>query len=127
MSLTAAAHRLVATLAAMLQTRLELVTIELEEEVWRYARYFILALAALFCAGVAISLTVLLLIALFWDEHRLAVLFSLIGGFGLVSLLLAVRLRLLLQHKPRLLQQSLQEFRQDAGLLHPTDTSQELR
>ena len=70
MSISASINRIVSTFVAILQTRLELVTVELEEELIRFATYFVYTLIALFCAGVAISLGILLIIAVFWDEHR---------------------------------------------------------
>ncbi len=114
--------RIVSTLVTMLQTRIELVTVELEEELVRFSTYFIVALIALFCAGVAVSLGVFLLIALFWDEHRVAVIVSLIGVFGVASIIISAWLRTQFLNKPRLLEQSIAEFKKDVALLGPQDS-----
>lgn len=117
MSLSDNLNRLAATLTSMLHTRLELVTVELEEELLRFARYFIYSLIALFCAGMAVALGVFLVIALFWDEHRIAIFITLIAGFGGTSVVLAMWLRNQFLNKPRLLEYSINEFKKDTALV----------
>ena len=117
MTISTGINRIVSTLIAILQTRLELVTVELEEELIRFATYFVYTLIALFCAGVAISLGIFLIIALFWDEHRITVLLSMIVIFGACSIFIAARLRKQLINKPRLLEHSIAEIKKDAKLL----------
>ena len=114
--------RLTNTLVGMLLTRLELMTVELEEELLRFVRYFIYSLVTLFCAGMAVALAVFLLIALFWEDHRIAVFVLLIGFFGATSIALALWLRHQFLNKPRLLEHSIDEFKKDTGLTSPRDT-----
>jgi uncharacterized membrane protein YqjE len=127
MTISTSINRIVATMIAILQTRLELVTVELEEELIRFASYFVYTLIALFCAGVAISLGIFLIIALFWDEHRIAVLLSLITLFGACSIFIAAWLRKQLINKPRLLEHSIAEIKKDAELFrfHEQPVNQE--
>jgi len=125
MAISDSITRIVSTLVTMLQTRMELVTLELEEELVRFSTYFIVALIALFCAGVAISLLVFLIIALYWDEHRVAVLLSLIGFFSLASVVIAAWLRSQFLNKPRLLEQSIGEFKKDVALLTPQNSERQ--
>ena len=126
MSLPTALHSLISILGSMLQTRLELVTVELEEELLRFSRSLIYSLIALFCGGVAVSLGIFLVVAVFWDEHRIAVLTTLMSLFTAACLLLTFWIKLQLANKPRLLEQSLRAFRQDAALFeqHLTEPQQ---
>ncbi len=121
MSITATITRLTGTLVAMMQTRLELVTVELEEEVVRLSSYFIVTLCALFFAGIALLLGIFLIIVLYWDAHRIAVLLSLITGFGSLSIGLALWLRIQFLNKPRLLEQSIAEFKKDSEIFRNND------
>ena len=117
--------RIVSTLVGMVQTRMELVSVELEEELIRFSSYFIYALIVLFCAGVAVSLTIILIIAMYWDEHRIAVLLCLIGFFSIVGIAVAAWLRKQFLNKPRLLEQSIAELRKDAELIRFQEPTQE--
>lgn len=110
--------RIVATLVGMLQTRLELVSVELEEELIRFSSYFIYALIVLFCAGVAVSLSIILIVAMYWDDHRVAVLLCLIGFFSIAAVAVAAWLRNQFLNKPRLLEQSIAELKKDTVLIH---------
>jgi uncharacterized membrane protein YqjE len=125
MSLTDNINRLASTFVDMLQTRLELVSVELEEELTRFSTYFIYALVALYCAGVAVSLGIFLVIAMFWDEHRIAVLLWLIGLFGAISIFISARLRKQFLNKPRLLEQSIAELKKDTELIRRRDAKTE--
>ena len=107
-----------ATVVAMLQTRLELASVELEEELVRFSIFFIATLVALFCAGVAVALLIFLIIALFWDTWRFTALLSLIGLFGLGSGLIAVWLRKQFLNRPRLFEYSIAELRKDVEMIH---------
>ena len=125
MSISDSFNRITATLVAMLHTRLELASVELEEELLRFSSYFIYALIALYCAGVAISLGIFLIIALFWDDHRIAVLLCLIILFGATSIFVAAWLRKQFLNKPRLFGQSISELKKDADLIRVVEIDQE--
>jgi len=117
MALTDNINRVLSTLASMLHTRLELMSVEFEEELLRFSSYFIFALIALFCAGVAIALGIILVLALFWDDHRIAALLCLIGLFGAISIFIAAWLRKQFLNKPRLLEQTMAELKKDVELI----------
>lgn len=72
---------LAATLVAIVHTRLELLSSDLEEERAHLFSLVLLALAALFCLGVGVLLATLLVVVAFWDTHRLLVLATLAGLF----------------------------------------------
>jgi len=116
MSITVTLTRLIGTLVSMMQTRLELITVELEEELLRLSSYVFLALCTLFFAGVALLLGVSLIVVLFWDEHRIAVLASMMVVFGVVSAGMGFWLRWQFLTKPSLLEQSMAELKKDSAL-----------
>lgn len=70
-----------ATLVAVVRTRLDLLSLDLEEERAHLSAQLVLALTALFCLGVGVVLTTILLVVVFWDTHRLLVLGTLAGLF----------------------------------------------
>ena len=109
--------RLAATVLETLHTRLELVSVEVEEEMQRYSSYLLWVVVALFCAGIAILLGILLIVVIFWDSHREAVLLSLISVFAAVALYLGWWLRKEMRDKPKLLGFTLDELRRDTSSL----------
>lgn len=117
MAIVDSVGNLAATLVGILHTRLGLIAVEVEEEMLRFSSYLLWSLVALFCAGVAVLLGVLLIVALFWDTHRIAVLLTLIAVFAASALILAWRLRTALKNKPRLLAYSLNELSSDVANL----------
>lgn len=70
-----------ATLVAIAHTRLDLLSLDLEEERAHLFSLLMLALVALFCLGIGVLLATLLLVVAFWDTHRLLVLGALAGMF----------------------------------------------
>lgn len=102
-----------ATLAAILQNRLELLSTDIAEERARLGSILLLSLVALFCLGVGVLLLTLLVVVLFWDTHRLAALGSLtvlfLAAGGWIGGLALQRLR----KKPRLFEASIAELAKD--------------
>ncbi|RJX33323.1 MAG: hypothetical protein C4516_01980 [Oxalobacter sp.] len=109
------------TLIAMMQTRAELLAVEIEEEVLRLFAYLMLSLVALFCFGIAALLAIALIIILFWDTHRIAVVIGLIGVFGVAGVVIMWQLNKRLHNKPRFLSATLNEMSKDLEALKPSD------
>ena len=107
----------------MLQTRLELATVELEEETLRFFSYFLFALVGMFCLCMAILLSVLLIVVAFWDTYRIAVLVSLIAAFGLGALLIGLGIRKNYRSRPKILSHTLSELGKDVERLHSVQNS----
>lgn len=115
--LLASLRTLLATLVAVLYTRLDILVTEVEEEKIRLSRIMLLGIAIVFFSCMALGFFSILIAAVFWNDHRMAVL----GGITLVYILLAIVsacwLRLLMKRKSRLFTTSLAELRKDhAGL-----------
>jgi uncharacterized membrane protein YqjE len=119
MAIADSVTRLAASLLAILQTRLELISVEAEEEALRYFSYLIMSLAAMFCLGIAALLGVLLVIVLYWDSNRVGVIATLIGFFGLMGILIGAGMRNGYRKKPRLLAHTMAEISKDIHTLHP--------
>lgn len=124
MALTNSLARLAGGLLATLHTRLELITVEIEEELASFATFLLWSIVALACAGIAVLLGILLLVALFWDTHRYLVLLGLIAAFGGSALGLGLWLRATMQAKPRLLSATLDELKRDGAALHQTGNTE---
>jgi len=104
---------LAATLVAIVHTRLDLLSTDLEEEREHLLSLLVLALAGLFCLGVGVVLATILLVVAFWDTHRLLALGSLAGCFlaaGMAAWMFAMHKA---RTKPRLFAASLSELFKD--------------
>jgi len=77
---------LAATLVAIAHTRLDLLSTDLEEGREHLLSLLVLALAGLFFIGVGVVLAAILLVAVFWDTHRLLALGTLAGFFLAVGI-----------------------------------------
>ena len=108
---------LAATLIGVVQTRLELVATDIEEERAWIARMAILAALAGFCLALAVNLAVLFLVVMFWDTNRLLAIGALAGVFAAAAIALGLALRSALTKRPRLLSATLAELRKDRGRL----------
>lgn len=104
---------LAATLVAIAHTRLDLLSADLEEGREHLLSLLVLALAGLFCLGVGAVLASMLLVAAFWDTHRLLVLGSLAGFFLAVGMAAWVFAMHKARTKPRLFAASLSELLKD--------------
>ena len=74
--------RFVATLATVVQTRLELLANEVQAEKSRLAQLLLLGISAVFFLACAVLLLTVLVIVAVWDTHRLLA----IGGFAALYL-----------------------------------------
>ena len=104
---------LAATLLAIAQTRLELFSTEIEEQLAWLSSMLVWTLVGLFCAGVGIMLATLFVVIALWDTHRLLAL-----GTPAILFLLGAALawRIVLgkaRAKPRLFEASLAELSED--------------
>lgn len=123
MAIVESVSRLAGTLIGLLQTRLELATVELEEETLRFFSYLLFALAAMFCIGMAILLGALLIVAVFWDTYRIAVLALLLAAFGVTGILIGLGIRNNYRNKPKMLSHTLSELGKDIERLNPDQNS----
>lgn len=106
-------NSLAATLVAVLQTRAELISTEIEEERERLKEMILLTVVALFCVSLGVLLFTLLVVVVFWDTHRLYVL----GGFSIFYLALGLFVGWIARKKgldkPKFLSATLSELAKD--------------
>ena len=102
-----------ATLVAIVHTRLDLLSPDLEAEREHLISLLVLTVSAMLCVGVGVVLVTILLVAIFWDTHRLLALGLLAGSFlvaGMAAWWGAIRKA---RTKPKLFAASLSELRKD--------------
>jgi len=110
---------LLLTVISMGQTRLELLSTEIEEERERLTAILIWTLVTLFFAGLAVVLFTILMLVIFWDSYRLLVTGIMLGVFVVGTV---VSWRILCntsQNKPRILSATVTELSRDCDELRP--------
>ncbi|RQS08117.1 phage holin family protein [Burkholderia sp. Bp8998] len=106
-------RRFVGSAIGLLQTRLELVGIELAEEKERLMGVLFLGLAAMMLATMAlISLTVLVTIA-FWDTYRWQSLAAITALYAIAAIVCALKARAGLHDAPTVFEATLAELEKD--------------
>ena len=113
--------RLISTLISIVATRLELLGNELQEERLRLAQMLLLYLCALFCFGMGVLLITVIIVVMFWDEYRLAVLGGLCILFFVLGALMTMFLRNKARSKSKLFSVSLAELAKDTEQLEPRE------
>jgi len=100
-------------LVAILYTRLDLATAELEDEAVRAIKLIVAGLISLLALFAAFFWATFFVLAFFWDTHRLRAL----GVIFLIYFIIGVVLFLIARHmiltRPRFLSQTLAELRRD--------------
>lgn len=81
--------------AALLHTRVELASTEVEEELERLKQMLLLGAISLFCAGAGVILFTFFIVVIFWDTHRVLAL----GGFAALYLVLGLATGLVLRRR----------------------------
>jgi uncharacterized membrane protein YqjE len=102
---------------ATLEDRVGLISIELQEEKYRLIQTFFWINAILFSAVMAITFASLVLVYVFWDSARLAVLGGLAVLYAVALVSVIVAFRRYLARQPELLGATLQELRHDRACI----------
>ena len=119
--------KMAGTLLAIFHTRIELFTVELQEETQRLLSYLILSLVALFCVIMTFLLGIFLVIVLFWDSYRILAISGLILFFGALAILIVLGVRSSYRKKPRMLAYTRSEIARDLERLNPGSKGAEKR
>lgn len=109
--------RMAGTLLAILQTRVELLSNEIEEERWNIKLMLLYGSIMLFFFGLAILLLTIFIIVLLWDSYRLPVLGGFIGLYLVAGLLAWNALRRVAGEKSKLFSASLAALSDDRDQL----------
>jgi uncharacterized membrane protein YqjE len=109
------------TLLTTAQTRFELLTTEISEDLQNGLQILLLAFVTALAGILGILLVGVTIIVLFWDTHRLAAAVSVSAVFLLLALVAGLAFRKRLQEKPRLLHATRTELQRDIAAL-PRDS-----
>lgn len=101
------------SLIAIVHTRLELISNDLEEGRERFISLLALAFISLFSLCFGAVLLTILVVVIFWDTHRLLVLCSLTGLFIVVGSVIGAMVVRRLKLMPRMFEASLAELIKD--------------
>lgn len=115
--LLASLRAMFATVLQILQTRLELLTTELEEEMHRVATLLLWSIIAIFFGGLFVLMLAMTVVIAFWDDHRLAAAIIMTCLFAVVVLVSGLIVRSRLSARTRLLSLTLEELRRDHASL----------
>jgi uncharacterized membrane protein YqjE len=112
---------------AILYTRLDLATSELEDEAIRALKLIAAGLISLLCLLAAFFWATFFVLALFWDTaYRLWVLGGIFGIFFIIGVVLLLIARNMILTRPKFLSQTLAELRRDVeGLRQATATKKD--
>lgn len=116
-SLLRSVVRLGGTLLATVQTRVELLTTEVSEDVERGVRILLWGFVALLAGIMGALLAGVTLIVYFWDAHRIGAALAVTLVFVGVAAVAAWVARARLHEKPRLLDATRTELRRDVTAL----------
>ena len=107
--------RIGGTMLAMVETRLELAALEVEEESQRLLGYFALALMSLILFGIALVLVSLTIILVFWEHYRLHAALGLAALFAVAGTMIGLKLRTAFKTRPRMLASTVAELNKDVN------------
>jgi uncharacterized membrane protein YqjE len=107
-------------LVAILYSRLDLVTAELEEEGIRLVKFILAGLVSVLFLCTAFFFAMYFIIACYWDtEYRLLVIGCIFGVYFIIGVLLLIIAYRMIVTRPKFLSQTLAELRRDVeGLRH---------
>jgi uncharacterized membrane protein YqjE len=110
-------RHLAQSLLGAAQTRLEILATEIEEERVRLEQMLLVALAAAFCLVMGIVLCVALVVAYFWDTHRLLAVGMLAAGFLAAGVVLGLIVRDKAKTRPKPFAITRSELAKDRAML----------
>ncbi|VVE44997.1 membrane protein [Pandoraea horticolens] len=112
-------RRLAGALLEILQSRIELIGIELTEEKERLMGVAFLGLAAMLFGVLALVSLAALVIVIFWDTYRLQAMTGIFVVYLLLAGWCALRARNILRDAPMPFESTLAEFAKDRDALRP--------
>jgi uncharacterized membrane protein YqjE len=107
------AKRMLATLIALVHTRLELFTTEIEEEIQRAASILLWGLVALFFGSLTVLMVAFTVIIIFWEDHRILAASLVTATFLVMTLIFGLLARSRLKSKVRFMAASIDELKRD--------------
>jgi len=112
--------QLLATLAGIAHTRIELLGVEVEEQVARLTSMLLWTIVSVFLAFTTLVLMAVAILVAFWDTNRILVAVLLAAGFAVLALISWLRVRAVARGRPHLFQATLEELAKDRDRLGGT-------
>ena len=106
-----------ATIVALIHTRVELLSTELEEELQRGVNILLSMMLALLFGGLSVVMLAVTLLVVFWDEHRVLVAVLITAVFVITTAVLVFLARARVKDKPRFMAASIEELKRDRASL----------
>jgi uncharacterized membrane protein YqjE len=115
--LFASVRELLATALALAQTRLELITTEVEEELHHIAGILLWMFVVVFFAGLTVLMFAFVVVVAFWEDHRMLAAFLTTLVFVAVTVIALLVVRAKIHARPKLLAATIEEIRRDREAL----------
>ena len=115
------ARALGSTLLAHVGARVDLISLELQEQAERGKQLLLLALVAAVFLHAGLLLLAFLVVVAFWDTHRVEAIVAVTVGYSAVGAWAVWRIRALLADSPPPFAATRQEFENDIALLKGRD------
>jgi uncharacterized membrane protein YqjE len=113
MALADSVVRLASTTITLLRSRLELASIDVEDELRSMIGIALVGCAVVILAAFALLFITLAMVSIYWDTHRVASLFFAAGTFALTAISFAVCAWRFLESKPRFMAATIAELDKD--------------
>lgn len=115
--LFASLRRMAATLVALAQTRLELASVELEEQLEYASTLLLWSIASIMFGALTVLLLAFTIVIAFWDDHRLLAASLVTAILALLAVASYLGMRRLLNRRPRFFAATASELARDAATL----------
>ena len=115
--LFASVRDLLTTGLAIAQTRLELVTTEIEEELHRVAEILLWMFVVVFFAGLTVLMLAFAIVVAFWEEHRMLAVGLTTLAFTAITVVSLLIVRGKIHSRPKLLAATIEEIKHDREAL----------
>jgi uncharacterized membrane protein YqjE len=112
-NLLSSIKNLAATGASIAQTRLELLSVDVQIARTKFISLLVMIIAALFFLFFGLVMLSLLIVIYSWETDRILALSLLTGGFLIIGLMLALLIMKSLRTMPKLFEASIAEFAKD--------------
>jgi uncharacterized membrane protein YqjE len=109
--------RMMATLLELAHVRLELISVEIEDQIAYAAGVILWGIAAIFFGSLTVLLLAFTIVIAFWDDHRLLAAALVTAAFAAFAVTAIVVVRARLRSRPRFLAATSEEFKRDAQAL----------
>jgi uncharacterized membrane protein YqjE len=117
LGLLASIRQFGATIVALIHTRIELLTTEVEEELQRGVIILAWIMLALFFGALSVLMLAVTLLVIFWDDHRVLVAVLITAAFTAITAVMTAVARMRIIAKPRFMAASIEELKRDRAYL----------